>query len=108
MQKRLIWQAYTSDDRHKIIDAVKHGISINDGSIMNFNIFSDLALSLSVEIEENRILDLHRTLSGILGISDFDTESVQKESTKEWLVFINISFGGGKGELRTEKPAVPG
>ena len=108
MQKRLIWQAYTNDDRHKIIEAVKQGISVNDGSIMNFNMFSDLALSLSIEIDENRMLDLHRTLSGILEISDFNAESIEPKSTKEWLVFINISFGGGKGQLRTEKPAVPG
>lgn len=75
---------------------------------MNFNMFSDLALTLSVEVEENRIPELYNALSSTLRVSDFDAENIRTESTKEWLLFMNISFGGGEGKLKGEVPAIPG
>ncbi|MDN5201971.1 hypothetical protein QQ008_11370 [Fulvivirgaceae bacterium BMA10] len=107
MLRKLNWQAYTNGDRNKTIEEVKAIISNNDGCIMNFNMFSDLALSLSIEIEENKIPALHSTLSEILKVSGLK-ENVNPDSTKDWLIFINISFSSGKGELKREVPAVPG
>ena len=72
MLQKLNWQAYSNDDRNKIIENIKDAISSCDGSIMNFNMFSDLAMSISVEIEEHNIMDLYKVLSSILKISDFD------------------------------------
>lgn len=108
MQKRLNWQAFSNDNRNKIIEEVKEAISRSDGCIMNFTIFSDLALSLSVEIEENKIEALHRSLSSVLQVSDLDACAISAKSGKEMFVYINISFGSGKGELTSEIPAVPG
>jgi len=53
-----------------VIDALKNAISSNDGCIMNFNVFSDLALSLSIEIEAYRAKELFKSLAEILSIND--------------------------------------
>ena len=55
MQKKLSWQIFSNDDRNKVIEVIKNTISNSGGCIMNFNMFSDLALTLSIEIEENKI-----------------------------------------------------
>jgi hypothetical protein len=108
MLKKLNWEAYSSDDRNKTIEETKAIISRNDGYIMNFNLFSDLALTLSIEIEEHRIAKLHEGLSQVLKVSDFDAGTINQESKKEWLIFLNISFTSGTGELKIKIPEVPG
>ena len=55
MHKKLTWELFSNEDRTKVIEAVKNAISSSDGCIINFNMFSDLAFALSIEIEENRI-----------------------------------------------------
>lgn len=107
MQQKLNWHAYSNDDRNKIIEEVKEAISTSGGCILNFNMFSDLALSLSIEVEENRIQDLYKLLSYILKVSDFNPVNINQESRKEWLVLMNISFAKGKGELKKDVPEVP-
>ncbi|MDX5584883.1 MAG: hypothetical protein QNK20_08100, partial [Aureibaculum sp.] len=77
------------------------------GCIMNFNMFSDLALTLSIEIEENKIQTLHKALSLVVNISEFELDDLNLESKKERLIFMNISFGSGKGEPKHEIPEVP-
>ena len=108
MQKKLRWQLFSNDDRNQVIEAIKNAISNSDGYIMNFNMFSDLALSLSFEIKENKIQVLHKALSIVADISDLELHVLNAESKKEWLIFMNVSFGSGKGDLKHEIPAVPG
>lgn len=108
MLRKLTWQGYTNDDRNEVIEKIKDAISDCDGSIMNFNMFSDLAISLSIEIEEYNIIKLNKVLSTFLKISDYDHKGVNQKSKKDWLILMNISFGQGKGELTKDIPVVPG
>ena len=108
MLKKLQWQAFTNEDRNSTIEKVKEVISGSDGYITNFHMFSDLALSLSIEITENSIHELHKALGNVLTVSEFNPEDIRPTSKKEWLLFVNISFGRGTGELKKEVPAVPG
>lgn len=108
MIKKLNWKAYTSEGRNNAIEKIKEAISVSDGYILNFNMFSDLAMSLAIEIEECKIIRLHNSLSGILKVSDLDEQSINVASKKEWLIFLNLSFSSGKGELKKSIPAVPG
>ena len=108
MQPKLNWQAFSSDDRNKIIAEIKECILGNDAYIVNFNLFSDYALSLSIEVSENQILPLYQALAKITTISEFDAESLSKHSKKEWLVFLNISFTNAQGKLKSIIPEVPG
>ena len=107
MKKKLSWQVFSNDDRNEVIEAVKNTISNSGGCIMNFNMFSDLALTLSIELEENKIQTLHKALSLVVNISEFELHDLNLESKKEWIIFMNISFGSGKGELKHEIPEVP-
>ncbi len=104
MQKKLNWQVISNDERNIIIETIKNIISSSDGCIMNFNMFSDIALTLSVEIEENKIQTLHKALSRVANISILDVHNINLDSKKEWLIFMNISFGKGKGKLKQEIP----
>jgi len=108
MQNKLSWEAFSNDERNKVIEELKNTISSSAGYIISFNMFSDLALALSIEIEENKIKTLHTALSLILKISDLDLYKVNMESKKEWLINMNISFSRGKGKLKQEIPEVPG
>jgi hypothetical protein len=104
MKKKLSWQAYSNEDRHGIIEAVKDAISVSAGCIIHFNMFSDLALSLNLKIEEEGVQELHDALSGILKVSDFDPADINPKSRKEIFLFINISFGSGEGTMKREVP----
>jgi len=108
MIRKLNWQAFTNNDRNKVIDELKDIISDYDGFILNFNMFSDLTMSLSIEIEENKIVKLYQALSQILNVSDFETNSIRIESRKNWVIFMNISFSIGKGDLSVENRLFPG
>lgn len=108
MPKKLDWEAYTNQKRIQVIEEIKEGISMNDGCIVNFNMFSDLALSLSIEIDENKITGLYGSLNDVLNVSGFEPENINQESKKERLIFMNISFGQGSGDLKLDIPAVPG
>ncbi len=108
MYKKLNWQAYSSGNRNELIEAIKDVISKSDGYIMNFNLFSDIALSLSIEIEEQKVAALHEALSGVVTVSELDQEKLHPHSSKEVLLFLNVSFSSGKGDVAIEIPAVPG
>jgi len=108
MQQKLNWSAYTHQERLAIIEKVKNTISNNGGSILHFNMFSDLALSLTIEVEENHIVQLHERLSKLLTVSELADKKFRVDTAREWIVFMNISFGNGKGEMKIEVPAVPG
>jgi len=108
MIQKLNWEAYTREDRNHVIEQVKSSISSSDGYIMNFNMFSDLALALSIGIECNNIIELHNALSEIMTVSDLDKSTINLKSKKEWCVYLTVSFAQGKGDLVREVPAVPG
>ena len=108
MKKKLNWTAVSNTPRIESIEHIKDAISSSNGYIVNFNMYSDLALSLSIEIEENQILKLHDTLSKIIRVSSLNPQDIFKNSDKEWFVFLNISFGKGSAKLQIETPNVTG
>ena len=107
MRSKLNWPASTNGDRYQEIEKVKMLISQHDGSIVHFNLFSDLALSLCIEIEEKRTAGLHEDLKDFLAISEIETK-LDSNSIREWWVFMNISFAKGSGKLIKGIPYVPG
>jgi len=108
MKQKLNCQGFSHKKRNKSIEEVKETISRSEGWIVNFSMFSDLALSLSIEIEEAGIPALYESLSQILQLSDFDVNSTKPGSKKEWLILMNISFTKGTGDLKMNIPDVPG
>ena len=108
MIQKLNWEATTNRNRNASIEEFKDIITNFDGCIMNFNLFSDLALSASIEIEENKIIEMYKALSDKFEINQLDEKVVNLKSTKEWLIFINLSFALGKGNLKNTIPNFPG
>ncbi|QYA26140.1 hypothetical protein G3I01_11655 [Gramella sp. MT6] len=108
LQNKLNWRVFTNKQRNEAIEDLKNAISKTDGYIINFNTFSDLALSLTVEIEEKSIHKLYQKINEVLKISESEPENLNLNSNKDWWIFINFSFGKGKGELKVNVPDVPG
>ena len=105
---KLNWQIFSTQERNKAIDELKGIISKNDGYILNFNLFSDLALSLTIEIEENKILNLYAEINKSMKVLEAKPDHLDPNSEKEWWVLMNVSFSKGKGNLKVEIPNVPG
>ena len=85
---------------------MKSLISENGGSILNFNMHSDLDISLFIEIPENGVNDLDDALRSQLTVSQYNP--IETESSKEYLIFLSVSFGRGRGKMRKTVPQVPG
>lgn len=105
---KLNWQALSTNDRNEAIDELKNTISKNNGYIINFSLFSDLGLSLTIEIEEKSILNLYKEISKTLLISEPEPVNLDKNSIKDWWILMNISFSKGKGDLKNNIPSIPG
>jgi len=105
---KLNWQIFSNKERNNAIEELKAIISKNDGFIVNFSLFSDLALSLTVEIEEQNIIKLYSELEKIMSISEPKPGHIDDNSEKDWWILMNVSFTKGKGDLKIEIPNVPG
>ncbi len=105
MRKKLNWEAYTSQDRISIIDEVKNIIN-RHAYIINFSMFSDLTLSMSIGIDEKNIPELYNDLKTIVRISELALNEINTNSNREWYVFLNISFSKGDGQLKHVIPEV--
>ena len=105
---KINWQAFSNKERNEAINELKSTISKSGGYIINFSLFSDLALSLTIEIEEKNILNLYKEFDKTLNMSESEPENIDNKSNKDWWVLMNISFSKGKGELKVDIPEVPG
>jgi hypothetical protein len=102
--KKYYLSGISSDECNKGISEIA---SIVDkyATILNFKRFSDISLSLIIEIEEYKLLDLLNALQTIVFIAD--PQINPSESTSECLVFLNITFASGTGDVEIEVPNIP-
>ncbi len=68
----IFWTGYSQQERHIAIHQIQKAIS-NYGDIVDFHLFSDVSLSLTIEIKEKNIKPLHEELSNMIGINDYKT-----------------------------------
>jgi len=103
--ENIFWTGYSNDERHGGIAKIKNIVS-RYGDIVGFRLFSDIAITITIEIEEYNIDNLYKELSGSIGIDKFEyLHSVYK---KERTVYLNITFTKSTGNLAIEVPSVPG
>jgi hypothetical protein len=74
------------------------------GYILDFRHFSDLEMSLVLEIAESNMAALYIELTGIMDLKSVKGKLTGKEQERRLL--INIAFTSGEGLLRTDVPAV--
>jgi len=113
MKRRIHLQTYTDEERHRAITRLRELIADAGGWIVDFQLFSNLALSVIIEIT---FADLKRLLETLeecnVQLSDQSRSTVVALSlespVEEIRVLINLAFSQGDGELRQHLPAVPG
>ncbi len=102
---RIFWTGFCNDERHAAIHNIQQVVSMY-GAIIDVHLFSDISLSMTIEIEEFKIDKLFAELAGEISMQKW--ESLNSISKKERTVYLNISFTKGTGNLKIEVPAVPG
>lgn len=108
MKNKLNWNILSNKERNRAINEIKEIILSNGAYILSSNFFSDLAISLCLGIEEKNIGKLHAALKREMDVSELDAGIPGHHPGKEWLVFLNIRFSKGSGDLKVEVPDVPG
>jgi len=106
--RKLNWQVFTEQERNKAIEELKGKISSHGGDIINLKFFSDLALSLTIEIEENAIRKLYTSIQKSMTISELGFDKLNVKAGNKWWIFLNVTFRQGKGDLKIDVPNVPG
>ncbi|MEY3445163.1 MAG: hypothetical protein RLZZ519_3444 [Bacteroidota bacterium] len=99
--KRHYWTAICTEER---LQAMAELTRIIDqyATILNFQRFSDVSLSLLLEMEGNKVSELRAALRQVM-LLDGD-EVATTTSTADCLVFLNVTFAKGKGDLEVEMP----
>ena len=101
----IFWTGYCNNERFAAIGEIEKVIN-SYGYITDFKEFSDVSLSIKIELEELNIDKLFTDLKKTIILDDF--EGVNSISNRERIIFLNITFARSTGDLRIEVPAVPG
>ncbi len=103
--QNIFWTAYTDKDRHAAISQIQFVVA-QYGDLVDMRLFSDISLTMTIEIQESKIDYLYQTLSSLIAIDKSDL--MNSIVTKERTIYLNISFSKATGDLKQEVPAVPG
>ena len=101
---KVYWTGICSNERLTAISDISARLC-RYGSILQFQKFSDLVLSLVVEVETGKLNFLHEDLGPLLNIEGFKSEDAAY--TGEVILFLNITFAKGTGDLEFEIPDIP-
>jgi hypothetical protein len=101
----IFWTGFSDNERHSAINKIQSVVS-KYGDVVDVHFFSDISLSMTIEIEELKIDKLYDELTKIMGVQK--SEFLNSISKKERTIYLNITFSKGKGDLRIEVPSVPG
>jgi len=103
--KSYYWSGICTSDRINALDQITI-IADRYATILNFQRFSDISLSLILETEEYRLTDLLSSLKNIM-LLDTDDKNWSDSETK-CIVLLNITFTKGSGDLKLDVPNIPG
>jgi hypothetical protein len=101
----IFWTGYSNDERHTSINNI-NSVVARYGELVDFKLFSDISITMKIEIEECKIDDLYVELAAIVGMDTF--EKLHSMSAKERTIYLNITFKKATGNLVIEVPAVQG
>lgn len=101
----IFWTGYSNDQRHASINTIKT-VATKYGDIVDFKLFSDISLTMTIEVKEINVDKLYNKLADTIGMDKFDY--LHSTSKKERTVYLNITFTKSTGNLIIETPAVPG
>ena len=102
--ENIFWTEFSDDERHSAINKIQSVVS-KYGDVVNVHLFSDISLSMTIEIEELKIDQLYDELANIIGVQK--PENLNSITKKERTIYLNITFTKGTGNLKIEVPSVP-
>jgi hypothetical protein len=103
--ENIFWTGYTNKDRITAISDIQSIVSLY-GFITDFKPFSDLSISIKIELEEFQIDPLYVALKEYMTLKEF--QPLHSTSVVERSIYLNVVFIKGTGDVRHEIPAVPG
>jgi hypothetical protein len=101
---RHYWTAISHEERIQAISDITRIVD-RHAIVLNFQRFSDIAMSFLLEVEECKLKMLQVDLQSILSLDIGET--LFKETNSDCLVFLNITFAKGTGDLQIEIPNIP-
>ena len=105
--KRNYWSGISKDERVKAIDEIT-GIVDRYATIMNFQKVSDISLSLMLEVRECDLKNLQEGLEKLMVLEGTFPGKNPVNSKRESIVFLNVTFTQGTGDMKTNIPHIPG
>lgn len=105
MTNRQYWEAISQFTESETIVTLENAVK-PFGYILDFKRFSDLALSVDIEVKPACMLPLWEAMSATFRMSGRGESELPNDS--EMKLFLHISFAKGSGLKRFEVPAVPG
>jgi hypothetical protein len=105
-KKTQTWKLFCQGDRIQVIEQVKSAILTNNGSILHHEMFSDLGMSLTIQVVEEHLPALHAELEDLGEIHPPEARYAASSRGAEWTIFMNVSFASGTGDMEHDIPAV--
>jgi hypothetical protein len=103
--KNIFWTAYSHEERHLAINTIQDIVS-QHGDIIDFKAFSDISLTITIEIKESEVDLLYGKLKDKTIMNQF--EYLDSGSPRERILYLNITFIKGTGDHRSEILSTPG
>ena len=103
--QNIFWTAYSDQERHAAINQIQ-ALVAQYGDLVDIRLFSDISITMTIEIAECKIDKLHMALANMMSMDA--VALLDAYSTKERTIYLNISFLHATGDLKQEVPAVPG
>lgn len=103
--RRVYWTGYCYKPRNQAIYEINQIVN-QYGALLDFKMFSDVSMSLVIEIEARNLAVLKHALQEWVQIDeDAPFESNGKQTC---FILAHLTFTKGTGNLKIEVPAVPG
>ncbi|MBD0257635.1 MAG: hypothetical protein ICV83_18130 [Cytophagales bacterium] len=102
---KLYWTGICGQERNGAITQISSIIN-RYGCFTDFRLFSDVSLSMVIEVEERKVDALYAELGSYLALEDFPP--IHSSSARERVILFHVTFTRGTGNVAREVPAVPG
>ncbi|HSR37641.1 MAG TPA: hypothetical protein VLL95_01905 [Phnomibacter sp.] len=102
---RIYWTGYCLGERMSVIQQVENVIQ-PFGFITDFKRFSDVALTLIIELPAGHLEQLYLELTAIMEMKEW--KPGEDTTAKHCEIALEINFGSASGQLTIDTPAVPG
>jgi hypothetical protein len=99
------WKGYSNRERHAEISNISSIIS-QFGDIVDFKLFSDVSISITMEVSAQNAGALLEALQDCIQI--VEVTPLPAASAREITIYLNLTFSVATGNLKIEVPQVPG